>query len=149
MGLIKWEKPDPLDNLTHIQREMSDLFDFLSSTPQMEGYVNVEYPPIIVSMNEQCVFVRAELPGIKVSDLDIQVVNDILTLKGERKLALDPAKVSYLRRERDYGTFARSIVLPEKVDAEKVTASYKNGVLTVNLPTAPESKPRQVVIKKS
>ncbi len=149
MNLIKWEKPDPLDNLTHIQREMSDLFDFLSSTPQREGYVNVEYPPIIVSMNEQSVFVRAELPGIKVSDLDIQVVNDILTLKGERKLALDPAKVSYLRRERDYGTFARSIVLPEKVDVEKVTASYKNGVLTVNLPTAPESKPRQVVIKKS
>lgn len=149
MNLIKWEKPDPLDNLTHIQREMSDLFDFLSSAPQREGYVNVEYPPIIVSMNEQSVFVRAELPGIKVSDLDIQVVNDILTIKGERKLALDPAKVSYLRRERDYGTFARSIVLPEKVDAEKVTASYKNGVLTVNLPTAPESKPRQVVIKKS
>ena len=149
MGLIKWEKPDALDNLTHIQREMSDLFDFLSSTPQMEWYVDVEYPPIIVSMNEESVFVRAELPGIKVSDLDIQVVNDILTLKGERKLALDPAKVSYLRRERDYGTFARSIVLPEKVDVEKVTASYKNGVLTVNLPTAPESKPRQVVIKKS
>ncbi len=149
MGLIKWEKPDPLDNLTHIQREMSDLFDFLSSMPQMEGYINVEYPPIIVSMNKQSVFVRAELPGIKVSDLDIQVVNDILTIKGERKLALDPAKVSYLRRERDYGTFARSIVLPEKVDAEKVTASYKNGVLTVNLPTTPESKPRQVVIKKS
>lgn len=149
MGLIKWEKPDPLDNLTHIQREMSDLFDFLSSAPQMEGYVDVEYPPIIVSMNEESVFVRAELPGIKVSDLDIQVVNDILTIKGERKLTLDPAKVSYLRRERDYGTFARSIVLPEKVDAEKVTASYKNGVLTVNLPTAPESKPKQVVIKKS
>lgn len=149
MGLIKWEKPDPLDNLTHIQREMSDLFDFLSSTPQTEGYVDVEYPPIIVSMNEESVFVRAELPGIKVSDLDIQVVNDILTIKGERKLTLDPAKISYLRRERDYGTFARSIVLPEKVDAEKVTASYKNGVLTVNLPTAPESKPRQVVIKKS
>jgi len=149
MNLIKWEKSDPLDSLTHIQREMSDLFDFLSSAPQMEGYVNVEYPPIIVSMNEENVFVRAELPGIKVSDLDVQVVNDILTMKGERKFTPDPAKATYLRRERDYGTFARSIVLPEKVDAEKVTASYKNGVLTVKLPKAPESKPRQVVIKKS
>ena len=149
MSLIKWERPDPLDSLTHIQSEMRDLFDFLSSTPQMEGYVSVEYPPIIVSMNEENVFVRAELPGIKVGDLDVQVVNDILTIKGERKFTLDTAKVAYLRRERDYGTFARSIVLPENVDAEKVTASYKNGVLTVRLPKAPESKPKQVVIKKS
>ena len=149
MNLLKWEKPGPLDSLTHIQREMSDLLDFLSSTPQMEGYVNVEYPPIIVSTSGENVFVRAELPGIKVSDLYVQVANDILTIKGERKASPDAAKVTYLRRERDYGTFARSIMLPEKVDAEKVTASYKNGVLTVTLPKAPESKPKQVVIKKS
>ncbi len=149
MGLIKWDKTGHLDNLSHIQREMSELFDFLSSTPQAEGYTNVEYPPIIVSTNEENVFVRAELPGIKVSDLDVRVVNDILTIKGERKFTLDTAKVTYLRRERDYGTFARSLVLPEKVDAEKVTASYKNGVLTVRLPKAPESKPKQVIIKKS
>ncbi|MDO8140746.1 MAG: Hsp20/alpha crystallin family protein [Candidatus Brocadiales bacterium] len=148
MNLLKWEKPGPLDSLTHIQREMSDLLDFLSSTPQMEGHVNVEYPPIIVSTSGENVFVRAELPGIKVSDLYVQVANDILTIKGERKAAPDAAKVTYLRRERDYGTFARSIMLPEKVDAEKVTASYKNGVLTVTLPKAPESKPKQVVIKK-
>lgn len=149
MGLIKWDKTGHLDNLSHIQREMSDLFDFLSSAPQIEGYINVEYPPIIVSTNEENVFVRAELPGIKVSDLDVQVVNDILTIKGERKFTLDTAKITYLRRERDYGTFARSIVLPEKVDAEKVTASYKNGVLTVKLSKAPETKPKQVIIKKS
>ena len=77
------------------------------------------------------------------------MVNDVLTIKGERKTSIDVSKMTYLRREMPYGTFARAIVLPERVDAEKVTASYKNGVLVVTLPKAPESKPKQVIIKKS
>ncbi|HHT9104517.1 MAG TPA: Hsp20/alpha crystallin family protein [Candidatus Wujingus californicus] len=149
MDLIKWDRPDPLDSLTHIQREMSDLLDFLSSTPPKGTYINAEFPPIIVSTFGDNVIVRAEIPGIKVNDLDVQVVNDVLTIKGERKTSIDVSKMTYLRRERPYGTFARAIVLPERVDAEKVTASYKNGVLVVTLPKAPESKPKQVIIKKS
>jgi len=149
MDLIKWDRPDPLDSLTHIQREMSDLLDFLSSTPPKGTYINAEFPPIIVSTSGDNVIVRAEIPGIKVNDLDVQVVNDVLTIKGERKTSIDVSKMTYLRREMPYGTFARAIVLPERVDAEKVTASYKNGVLVVTLPKAPESKPKQVIIKKS
>ena len=149
MDLIKWDRPDPLDSLTHIQREMSDLLDFLSSTPPKGTYINTEFPPIIVSTSGDNVIVRAEIPGIKVNDLDVQVVNDVLTIKGERKTSIEVSKMTYLRRERPYGTFARAIVLPERVDAEKVTASYKNGVLVVTLPKAPESKPKQVIIKKS
>lgn len=149
MDLIKWDRPDPLDSLTHIQREMSDLLDFLSSTPPKGTYINAEFPPIIVSTSGDNVIVRAEIPGIKVNDLDVQVVNDVLTIKGERKTSIEVSKMTYLRRERPYGTFARAIVLPERVDAEKVAASYKNGVLVVTLPKAPESKPKQVIIKKS
>lgn len=149
MALMKWEKTGPLDSLAHIQREMSDLLDILSSAPQMEGYVSVEFPPIIVSTNEENVFVRAEIPGIKIGDLDVQVVDAVLTIKGERKPTAAAAKTTYLRRERNYGTFVRSIMLPEKVDVEKVTASYKNGVLMVILSKAAEAKPKQVVIKKS
>lgn len=149
MDLIKWDRPDPLDSLTHIQREMSDLLDFLSSTPPKGTYINAEFPPIIVSTSGDNVIVRAEIPGIKVNDLDVQVVNDVLTIKGERKTSIEVSKMTYLRRERPYGTFARAIILPERVDAEKVTASYKNGVLVVTLPKAPESKPKQVIIKKS
>jgi HSP20 family protein len=149
MDLIKWDRPDPLDSLTHIQREMSDLLDFLSSTPPKGTYINAEFPQIIVSTSGDNVIVRAEIPGIKVNDLDVQVVNDVLTIKGERKTSIDVSKMTYLRRERPYGTFARAIVLPERVDAEKVIASYKNGVLVVTLPKAPESKPKQVIIKKS
>ncbi len=149
MGLMKWERTGPLDSLTHIQKEMSDLLDILSSTPPMEGYASMEFPPIIVSANEEHVFVRAELPGIKIADLDIQVVDDVLTIKGERKSVAVTAKTTYLRRERNYGTFARSIMLPEKVDVETVSASYKNGVLLVKLPKAAEAKPKQVVIQKA
>ena len=149
MDLIKWDRPDPLDSLTHIQREMSDLLDFLSSTPPKGTYINTEFPPIIVSTSGDNVIVRAEIPGIKVNDLDVQVVNDVLTIKGERKTSIDVSKMTYLRREMPYGTFARAIILPERVDAEKVTASYKNGVLVVTLTKVPESKPKQVIIKKS
>lgn len=149
MDLIKWDRPDPLDSLTHIQREMSDLLDFLSSTPPKGTYINAEFPPIIVSASGDNVIVRAEIPGIKVNDMDVQVVNDVLTIKGERKTSIEVSKMTYLRRERPYGTFARAIVLPERVDAEKVTASYKNGVLVITLPKAPESKTKQVIIKKS
>ncbi|TVM02911.1 MAG: molecular chaperone [Candidatus Brocadia sp. WS118] len=149
MGLIKWDRAVPLDSLAHIQREMSDLLDILSSAPQGERYAAMEFPPIIVSVNEDSVFVRAELPGIRISDLDIQVVDDVLTIKGERKPVAPAAKATYLRRERNYGTFARSIMLPEKVDVEKVTASYKHGVLLVTLPKASEAKPKQVMIQKA
>jgi len=149
MDLIKWDRPDPLDSLTHIQREMSDLLDFLSSTPPKGTYINTEFPPIIVSTSGDNVIVRAEIPGIKVNDLDVQVVNDVLTIKGERKTSIEVSKMTYLRRERPYGTFARAIILPERVDAEKVTASYKNGVLVVTLTKVTESKPKQVIIKKS
>ena len=147
MNLIKWDRPDPLEGLSHIQREMSDLLDLLGSSPQMEGYASADFPPIIISMSGDDVIVRAELPGIKVNDLDIQVVNDVLTIKGERKAGTESSRATYLRRERNYGTFARSLVLPEKVDVDNVTASYKQGVLTVKLPKSPETKPKQVVIK--
>lgn len=149
MGLIKWDRTGPLDSLAHIQREMGDLLGILGSAPQGERYATMEFPPIIVSINEDSVFVRAELPGIRISDLDIQVVDDVLTIKGERKPVAPAAKSTYLRRERNYGTFARSIMLPEKVDVEKVAASYKQGVLLVTLPKACEAKPKQVVIQKA
>lgn len=149
MALMKWDRTGPLDSLTRIQREMGDLLDILSSAPPMEGYVNVEFPPIIVSTNEDNVFVRAEIPGIKIGDLDVQAVDAVLTIRGERRPTAAAEKATYLRRERNYGTFARSIMLPEKVDVEKVTASYKNGILMIILPKAAEAKPKQVVIKKT
>ncbi|MCF6147349.1 MAG: Hsp20/alpha crystallin family protein [Candidatus Kuenenia sp.] len=149
MNLIRWESTDPLESFTHIQREMSDLIDFLSSTPKIEGYVGAEFPQVVVSINKNSVIVRAEIPGIKVNDLDVQVSEDILSIKGERKPNVSDETVTYLRRERNFGTFARSVMLPEKVDAEKVAASYKNGVLTITLPKAAEKKPKQITIQKS
>lgn len=149
MNLIPWGSTDPLEGFTHIQREMSDLIDFLSSTPEFEGYVGAEFPQVVVSVNKDNVIVRAEIPGIKVNDLDVQVSDDILSIKGERKPNINEETATYLRRERNFGTFARSIMLPEKVDAEKVAASYKNGVLTVTLPKAAEKKPKQITIQKS
>ncbi|MDR4506709.1 MAG: Hsp20/alpha crystallin family protein [Candidatus Brocadiaceae bacterium] len=146
MNLINWDSLNPLDNLSHIQGEMSDLFDFLSSSHPATGYVGAEFPQIVVSITKENLIVRAELPGMCSADLGVEVVDDVLTIKGERKGATD-LDIAYLRRERSSGTFARSVVLPEKVDTEKVTATYKNGVLMVTLPRSPETKPKRVAIQ--
>jgi HSP20 family protein len=80
-------------------------------------------------------------------DIEMTTKENNLILKGERKIAPEGEKVSYHRRERDAGKFRRIISLPTRVDAEKVTAVCKNGVLTVTLPKAAEAKPRQITVK--
>jgi HSP20 family protein len=90
---------------------------------------------------------KADLPEVKLEDVEVRVENQTLTLKGERKFEKDESIRGYHRIERNYGTFVRSFILPASVDAEKVAAEYKNGVLTVKLPKKEAAKPRQVKIE--
>jgi len=84
---------------------------------------------------------------VKLEDIEVRVENNTLTLKGERKFEKDEKAKGYHRMERAYGTFVRSFTVPTTVDAEKVGAEYKNGVLTVKLPKKEAAKPRQVKIE--
>lgn len=90
---------------------------------------------------------RAELPGIDRSDIDLRVENNMLTLRGERKREKEVRDEQYHRVERLYGTFSRSFTLPSTVDAGNVSADYRDGVLTVVLPKREEAKPRQIQVK--
>ena len=90
---------------------------------------------------------KAELPGLKKDDIDVKVDNNVMTLHGERKRETEAKEDSYYRCERSYGTFSRSFTLPTTVDANKITASYEDGVLAVTLPKAEEAKPRQIDVK--
>ena len=89
---------------------------------------------------------KAEVPDMRREDIDITVENFVLTIKGEKKVSTDVKDEQYHHTERRYGAFARSFSLPQTVDAGKVSADYKDGVLTVRLPLREEAKPRQIKV---
>ena len=94
----------------------------------------------------QDVVIKAELPEMAREDIDVTVDHQTLTIKGTRKVPADVPEDRYRRVERRYGTFSRSFTLPNTVDSTKVSADYKNGVLTVKLPFKAEAKPRTIPI---
>ena len=108
---------------------------------------NAWVPPVDIYQNgDHELVLKAELPDMAREDIDITVENFTLTIKGEKKLAGDVKEEQFHHVERRYGTFSRSFSLPQTVDAGKVSAEYKNGVLTVRLPLREEAKPRQIKV---
>lgn len=103
-------------------------------------------PSVNIRETEQAFFVEAELPGLTKKDIDITLENNILKLSGERRFEKDTNEESYHRVERSYGSFLRTFSLPSQVNAESVKASFKDGVLTIEVPKAEEAKPRKIAI---
>jgi HSP20 family protein len=99
---------------------------------------------IIETENE--LVLKVDLPDVQLNDIDVQVENQTLTIKGERHFEQEDSNKGFHRIERSYGTFVRSFTVPSTVDTEKVAADYKNGVLTVRLPKKEAAKPRQVKV---
>jgi len=145
-GLIPWK---PFRELEELGRHFEDIFGrpFLSSVLR---HLPIEErgwaPPIEVFEKEDKFVVKAELPGMKEEDIDVSVVGDTLTLKGERKAETEVKEEDYYCCERSYGSFFRSIALPSTVDAKKIEASFEDGVLEVSLPKAAEVKPKKISI---
>ena len=105
------------------------------------------FPLINVTEDKDRLYVRAELPGITANEIEISATGNSLSIAGERKLATENEAASYHRREREAGVFRRTITLPNDIDSDKVEASYNNGILTVTLPKAELSKPKQIAVK--
>jgi HSP20 family protein len=104
-------------------------------------------PPVdIFSTGEHELVIKAEIPGMGKDDIDITVENYTLTIRGEKKTEQTVKDDQFHRVERSYGTFTRSFALPPTVDASKVAADYKDGVLTIKLPQREEAKPRQIKV---
>lgn len=91
--------------------------------------------------------IKVELPDVNREDVEVTVENNVLTLRGEKKLPADVKEEQFRRVEREYGPFSRSFTLPNTVDASKVSAEFKNGVLTVRLPFREEAKPRTITVE--
>ena len=106
-------------------------------------------PAVDIVEIENELIVKADLPDVKIEDIGVDVENQTLTIKGERKFEKDENSQGYHRIERSYGTFVRSFAAPSTVDTEGVQADYKNGVLTVKLAKKAAAKPRQIKVNQS
>jgi HSP20 family protein len=105
------------------------------------------FPPLNVTQDENNFYMRAEIPGIDPKQLTITALRNRVTLAGKREIAREHERVSYHRKERAEGSFNRTVTLPIFVDAERVDASYADGILTIKLPKAEEAKPRQIAVR--
>jgi len=145
-GLMPWQ---PFRAMEEMEQRFNDIFG-RSLLPAMWRRFPLEErgwaPPLEVFEKEDKFVVKAELPGMEEDDIDISVVGDTLTIKGEKKAESEVKEEDYYCCERSYGSFFRSIALPATVDAKKIEASYENGVLEVSLPKAPEVKPKKVPV---
>lgn len=132
-------------DLFNVRNEFDRLFDRLGPEgTDFSGWV----PTVDVRETNDALLIEAELPGLTPDDVDVRVENGVLTISGEKRREVEKEKDdSYRLVERCYGRFERSFTLPRGVDAEKVSAEFSNGVLTVSLPKAETAKPRKIEIK--
>jgi HSP20 family protein len=135
----------PLDALERLRREVDDLFS--RAAPRVSTGAAGVLPAINLYENAEGLVLTAELPGMKLEELELSLDGQRLTLGGERRIAQpEGERTSFHRRERRPGKFRRTIELPREVDAEKIQASYRDGVLTVRLPRAASTAPRRIEV---
>ncbi len=137
--------PEP--NLGMLRRDFDrvfgDLFDGFERPWGRAG----EFPPLNVWEDGERLIVEAEAPGLSMSDLAVEIMGNELTIKGRRPAAPEREEAAYHRRERGAGEFGRRIALPVEIDADRVEATMKNGVLTIVLPKAESAKPRKIEVR--
>lgn len=127
---------------TEVEETFSDLFPRLAYVDRAN-----EYPYVNIAEYKDEIQVVAEIPGISKENVKLQIHDGVLTISGERKAPDDAKDSQWLRQEISYGSFSRTIQLPERVEAEKVTAEYQNGVLRVTLPKHEAVKPKEITIR--
>ena len=146
MAVVKW---DPFRDLISIQDRMNRLFEqTLSRSRGEEGSSAATWTPAVdIYETLDTIVLKAELPGVVREDIEIQIDDNTLTLKGERRFSKDVQEESYLRIERTFGSFHRCFTLPATIQQEKIRAVCRDGVLELTLPKAEGSKPKRIAIE--
>lgn len=137
---------NPFAELDSRRHEMLRLLDSIAGQPFGEATPGV-FPPMNITQDDNHFYVRAEVPGIRASDLSISAVRNRISISGRREIPQEHERVSYHRKERADGTFDRTITLPTEIDAERVDARYADGILTLKVAKVAEAKPRQIAVK--
>jgi HSP20 family protein len=145
MTIVRWE---PLRELGSLQNEMNRLFNTVFDTPPGNGGSTMRrwMPAMDLVETEDHFVLRADLPGMSQEDIKIEFEDGTLTVSGERKAEHESKNEGYYRVERAFGTFSRSLTLPQGIDPEGVVASFDRGVLEVRVPKPEQRKPRRIEI---
>lgn len=149
MALIKW---DPFDEIISLQDKIERVFEdslrAMGGIKRREEMAKPIWAPLVdIYETPDSVVVKAELPGIKPEEVDVQLSGDVLTIKGERKQEKEEKGKHFHRIERAYGSFQRSFTIGVPVKEKEIKATYKDGLLEITLPKAEEVKPKQIKIK--
>jgi HSP20 family protein len=147
MALVRWE---PVRELTSLQNDMNRLFNTFFDTPSTGNGGNTPrrwIPAMDLVETDEHFVLKADLPGLAEEDVNLEVEDNVLTVSGERQAEHEDRREGYVRVERSYGAFRRSLTLPEGVDPEGVSARFDKGVLEVHIPKPEERKPRRVAIQ--
>jgi HSP20 family protein len=136
-GLIRYTRPNELFDWSRM------LDNFFDDTPVW----NARVPSVDVRESEDGYLMEAELPGLTEKDVELKIEDNILTLSSRKAESKEEDKNGYLIRERRSAEFCRTFVLPKDVDRENIKAEFKNGLLAVSIPKAPEAKPRKIDVK--
>jgi HSP20 family protein len=143
MAMVRF---DPFRDLAVLQSRMNRLFNDATRADEGLSTRGEWVPAVDIYELDEALVIKAELPDMKREDIDVTVENATLTISGERKRASEVKQESYHRSERVFGMFSRAFTLPPMIDAGKIGAEYKDGVLTVRLPLRDEAKPRTIKI---
>ena len=153
MNLIRYQFPEvanwsPLDRLASFRDEINRLFD-TGATARESSFFSGWSPTLDLYDEKDRFLVSVELPGMKKDEINVSFQDGVLTVSGERKHEHEGKEGQTFRSERYFGKFQRSVTLPASVDAAKINATYKDGVLTLDLPKAEEAKPKQIQVNVS
>jgi len=145
-NLVRWE---PFRDLVSLQEAMHRLFEesFVQSRVGWPASVGMESLAVDMYETDEAIVVKTAVPGIKPEDLDVSIVGDTLTIRGETKAEGEIKKENYIRRERRCGSFCRSLAIPLPVMTDEAEAEFENGILTLTLPKAEEVKPKAIKVK--
>ena len=141
--LTRW---DPFQEMLNLRRTVDRLFDNVSTDREWVQPALWDLAVDVVENKDEFI-IKASVPGISPEDLDISYTDDTLTIKGKIKSENEVKENQYHLRERRYGSFSRSVRLPNKVKGDAIEASCQNGVLTLRLPKAEQDKPKRIAIK--
>jgi len=154
MSLTRWNPARELatwpSDIFSMQRDINRLFDNFfrgDRTPEESTSLSLWTPAVDIEEREDAYSVKVELPGVSKEDVKITLESNTLTIRGDKKQEKEEKGKNYHRVERSYGSFQRSFALPSTVKAEKIDASYKDGILEITLPKAEEAKPKQIEVK--
>lgn len=148
MSYLQYE-PDPLHTLLRFQDDIARAIGQRNAAQREHVSSRIWSPQVDVYEDADAIVIKTDLPGMNLEDIDIEMNNDTLTIKGERKFEDETSRDRYVRVERQYGAFQRSFTIGVAIEADKIKAVYKNGILELTLPKAEVTKPRKVQVAAS